>query len=468
MAQREASRLLAHSLLHTFQNNIVGSASRCAARDTRDATQATVRRAQGVIDDTGTRTTSRCRPRPGVPRHPARASQYAFRAPPRTAPRTPTCGGSVSTWSTRPCATARCPAVGDAAARFGFFNPGRFAAEYRQVFDENPGQTLVRPHRPEGWTSLCGCPVVQTMRTLVDRSSCWRPRQAPSTPRKRARGLHVDRPCTPLPNATPVQSRSAQPLEGKARARRTDAIVCDLRGVHRQADTDELTRQLIETNVAVARSMASRYRNRGIDLDDLEQVALLGLTKAAQRFDPSCWSRLPVLRRAHRSAVSCAGTSATSGWMVRPPRRIQDLQTRIAAAQEELESRLGRSPRPSEIAAHLGEQTLRRRGGARRGRVLHADLAGRPGRGRLVVARRPAGRRGPCAGPGRGEGHARPADARPCTARDRRIVRLRYYQEQTQQEIADSVGLTQAQVSRVLTRILTDLRAGLVERPPAA
>ena len=57
---------------------------------------------------------------------------------------------------------------------------------------------------------------------------------------------------------------------------------------------------------------------------------------------------------------------------------------------------------------------------------------------------------------------------RALSARDRRIVRLRYFQEQTQQEIADSVGLTQAQVSRVLTRILTDLRAGLVERPPAA
>ena len=57
---------------------------------------------------------------------------------------------------------------------------------------------------------------------------------------------------------------------------------------------------------------------------------------------------------------------------------------------------------------------------------------------------------------------------RALTARDRRIVRLRYYREQTQQEIADAVGLTQAQVSRVLTRILADLRSGLVERPPAA
>lgn len=57
---------------------------------------------------------------------------------------------------------------------------------------------------------------------------------------------------------------------------------------------------------------------------------------------------------------------------------------------------------------------------------------------------------------------------RTLSARDRRIVRLRYFHEQTQQEIAMAVGLTQAQVSRVLTRILADLRAGLVERSPAA
>lgn len=139
---------------------------------------------------------------------------------------------------------------------------------------------------------------------------------------------------------TPFQLRPVQPLEGRARARRTDAIVSDLRDVRRTADTHELTRQLIETNAAVARSMASRYRNRGIDLDDLEQVALLGLTKAAQRFDPDAGHdflsfAVPTVRGELRRHFR------DSGWMVRPPRRVQDLQTRIAGAQEELESRLG-------------------------------------------------------------------------------------------------------------------------------
>ena len=265
---------------------------------------------------------------------------------------------------------------------------------------------------------------------------------------------------------TPVQTRPVEPLEGKARARRTDAIVSDLRGVSREAETHELTRQLIETNAAVARSMASRYRNRGIDLDDLEQVALLGLTKAAQRFDPAAGHdflsfAVPTIRGELRRHFR------DSGWMVRPPRRVQDLQTRIAGAQEELESQLGRSPRPSEVAGHLGEDT------SDVVEALAADGCFTP---TSLDARVADG--SSSLGDLLGEDDRALAQAeakvmldplmRALSARDRRIVRLRYFQERTQQEIADTVGLTQAQVSRVLTRILADLRSGLVERPPAA
>ena len=265
---------------------------------------------------------------------------------------------------------------------------------------------------------------------------------------------------------TPVQSRPSPPLEGKARASRTDAIVSGLRDVNRGADLDELTRQLIETNAAVARSMASRYRNRGIDLDDLEQVALLGLTKAAQRFDPSAGHdflsfAVPTVRGELRRHFR------DSGWMVRPPRRVQDLQTRISSAQAELESRLGRSPRPSEIATHLDEDTsdiveALAADGCFTPTSLDARVAdGSSSLGDLL---------------GQDDRALAQAEAKlmldplmgRLSRRDQLIVRLRYYQEQTQQEIAESVGLTQAQVSRVLTRILYDLRAGLAERPPAA
>jgi AraC-like DNA-binding protein len=140
-AHAEASGLLAHSLLHTFDNNIVrGDAG--ATRDLRDATQSTVRRAQRLIDERAgddlalSDIAQACAVSP-------RALQYAFR---RHLDCTPHAylrqvrldlvhqllrDGSVTN-------------VADAAARFSFFNPGRFAAEYRQMFGENPRQTLAR------------------------------------------------------------------------------------------------------------------------------------------------------------------------------------------------------------------------------------------------------------------------------------------------------------------------------------
>ena len=264
----------------------------------------------------------------------------------------------------------------------------------------------------------------------------------------------------------PVRLRPAQPLEGRARARRTDAIVSDLRDVRRQADAHELTRQLIETNAAVARSMASRYRNRGIDLDDLEQVALLGLTKAAQRFDPAAGHdflsfAVPTIRGELRRHFR------DSGWMVRPPRRVQDLQTRIAGAQEELEPRLGRSPRPSELAAHLDEDP------SDVVEALAADGCFTPTSLDAPVADGSSSIGDLLGGEDRALAQTEAKVMldplmRGLTARDRRILQLRFYQEQTQQEIADSIGLTQAQVSRVLTRILADMRVGLVDRHAAA
>jgi RNA polymerase sigma-B factor len=269
--------------------------------------------------------------------------------------------------------------------------------------------------------------------------------------------------------ATPVRTRTLSavpPLEGAARARRTDAIVCDLRDARRTADADELTRQLIETNAAVARSMASRYRNRGIDLDDLEQVALLGLTKAAQRFDPSAGHdflsfAVPTVRGELRRHFRDAG------WTVRPPRRVQDLQTRISAAQDRLESKLGRSPRPSEIAAHLDEQL------SDVVEALAADGCFTPTSLDATVADGTSTLGDLLGGEDRALAHVEAKVmldplVRGLSRRDQRILRLRFYDGLTQQEIAAEVGLTQAQVSRVLARILADLRADLTEHPPAA
>ena len=222
---------------------------------------------------------------------------------------------------------------------------------------------------------------------------------------------------------------------------------------------------LIEDNLALARSMAARYRNRGIDLDDLEQGALLGLTKAAQRFDPDAGHdflsyAVPTIRGELRRHFRDAG------WMVRPPRRVQDLQARIATAQRELEAELGRSPRPSEVARHLDEgiddvvEAL-----SADGCFTPTSLDGTVGDGTSTLGDLL----------GADDRAMESAEARvvldpvvrTLSERDRRIVRLRFFDECTQQEIAEDIGLTQAQVSRVLTRILAVLRERLGEPSPA-
>lgn len=225
--------------------------------------------------------------------------------------------------------------------------------------------------------------------------------------------------------------------------------------------------QLIETHTRLACSIAARYRNRGIDLEDLEQVALLGLTKAARRFDPGSGHPFPAyavptirgeLRRHFRDA----------GWVVRPPRRVQELQARIARACEELERQLCRSPRPSELADHLDEDLdsvvdalaadgcftptsldgpVEKGSTLTLGELLDAeDRATESAEARVMLA--PVIRR-------LGE-------------RDRSILQMRYVEDLSQREIGEALGLTQAQVSRVLTRILRTLRAEISAPPSAA
>ncbi len=141
LAQAELSRFLAHTLLSTFANNIVGTQTSVAS-DSRDATLATVQRAQRVIDERAADDLSMS----AVARDCAvtpRALQYAFR-------RHLDCTPSSYLRQVRldlvhqVLADGSGQTVGDAATRFGFFNPGRFAAEYRRMFGENPRETMAR------------------------------------------------------------------------------------------------------------------------------------------------------------------------------------------------------------------------------------------------------------------------------------------------------------------------------------
>jgi RNA polymerase sigma-B factor len=226
-----------------------------------------------------------------------------------------------------------------------------------------------------------------------------------------------------------------------------------------ESEHAQLRADLVSTNMPVARAVAARYRSRGIPLEDLEQVAYLALTKAALRFDP---------RAGHAFLSFCVPTIRGEvrrhfrdhGWMVRPPRRIQELQQRVLAAQAELTFRLGRPAAARELADHLGEEvddvreamdsqgcftptSLDRTVGD--GDTSLGDLIGsdqttvQSAEARVVL--------GPL--------------VRRLSDRDRHILQLRFFDGMTQREIAGAIGVTQMQVSRLLTRIFRDLRVQL-------
>ena len=111
--------------------------------------------------------------------------------------------------------------------------------------------------------------------------------------------------------------------------------------------------EVVRVNMPLARDLARRYQHRGVDSADLEQVAYVGLVKAARGFDPAKASdflsfAVPTIRGELRRHFR------DHGWVVRPPRSIQELQARITEAEGDLYQAMGRAARPSELAAHLG------------------------------------------------------------------------------------------------------------------
>lgn len=266
---------------------------------------------------------------------------------------------------------------------------------------------------------------------------------------------------------TAASGGATPPVRSDDRKTRTAELLAQ--AVHASGPEREgLLEQVIVLNIPVARSLASRYRNRGQSLEELEQVACLALTKAVQGFDPERGDDLLVfavptilgeLKRHFRSA----------GWAVRPPRRVQEIRPRLTTAEEELTQQLGRSPRPSEIAIELGcsiddvEEAIACRD------LAHATSLDEP----VSESGSPLADLLPESDLGFEQSEAVAMLAPACRNlkdRDREILRMRFYDQLTQQQIADELGVTQVQVSRLLQRIFADLRRSVAgpQRPHAA
>jgi RNA polymerase sigma-B factor len=218
--------------------------------------------------------------------------------------------------------------------------------------------------------------------------------------------------------------------------------------------------RLVERHMGLAAHIAKRFSRPGITDDDLRQVAMLGLVKAVDRFDPAygvpfaafAGSTIEGELKRHFRDLS---------WVVRVPRSAKELHLLVRRATDELVQKAGRSPSVAEIAAHLDierEDVLRGLAASSAYHVGTLQAGSNDGE-----ADTPLDRIDVLASEEPGFDQADDADLvsrllAQLPEREQQIVRLRFYEQQSQEQIAAAVGVSQMQVSRLLRASFEKLR----------
>jgi RNA polymerase sigma-B factor len=233
-----------------------------------------------------------------------------------------------------------------------------------------------------------------------------------------------------------------------------------------QTRDPRLAHHLVEAHSGLAYRLAGRFSNRGESPEDLTQVAMLGLVKAIEGFDPDRGLRfstyatptiLGELKRHFRDR----------GWAVRLPRRVHDRYLNVQHAIDELSQELRRSPTLPEIAERVSssvEEVVEalEAGGLRRSASIEARLG--PDDERSLASSLGAEDTA-LAGIDRSLTLAAVVQRLPEVERE--IVRMRFVEGLTQTEIAHRIGRSQMQISRLLARSLERLRGWVTEGPAA-
>ncbi|MGH3415134.1 MAG: SigB/SigF/SigG family RNA polymerase sigma factor [Actinocrinis sp.] len=226
-------------------------------------------------------------------------------------------------------------------------------------------------------------------------------------------------------------------------------------------ERERLRAEVIEDHMAYARRIASRYGGRGEVVEDFEQVAYVGLVKAVDNFDPQHGTGflgyatpmiMGEIKRYFRDAT----------WDVHVPRRMQELSSALRKANDALTHELGRSPSVAQLAERVNataeevvealdassayttaslDRPVRTDGDE--GASLAEFVGGEDPRFEAVVNREVL----------------KPLLAR-LGERDKRILMMRFFRGMTQAQIGEELDVSQMQVSRLLSRILDELRAG--------
>jgi RNA polymerase sigma-B factor len=226
----------------------------------------------------------------------------------------------------------------------------------------------------------------------------------------------------------------------------------------RRTGDRRLRNELVEANRDLALRVARRFANRGEPLDDLVQVAMVGLLKSVERFDP-----------ARGLAFSSFAMPTIAGeikrhfrdrtWSIRVPRRTQETRLAIGPVSEALQQELGRPPKVAELAEAMSvtpDDVIEalEAGTAYRPTSISAPFADADGASRPIEAMLGSD---PTARLEEDIALGQLIDELP--ERERTIIKLRFFEDLTQSEIAARLNISQMHVSRLLRRTLVELRS---------
>jgi RNA polymerase sigma-B factor len=225
---------------------------------------------------------------------------------------------------------------------------------------------------------------------------------------------------------------------------------------YRSSRSRRLRNALVEEHLELVEYYVTRYGRGQIEADDVRQQAFMALIKAVERFDPDVGVTFKTF--ANRTIEGeLKRLLRDKGWSVRPPRSLQELAVQARRLEPQLTQELGRAPRVADLAERLEESTDRVLEALAAGASFRADSLDAPiGDGSITKGATIAGSDGDMADVERQLDVADLLEG--LDERDREIVRLRFVEHRSQQEIADRLGVSQSYLSRLLRRTLAALR----------
>lgn len=257
--------------------------------------------------------------------------------------------------------------------------------------------------------------------------------------------------------AAPAANRSGTPN------RSAPGVEAELWRLFKEREDERARDALITHFLPLARAQARRYSSTGLPIEDLIQVANVGLIRAVDRFDPGhgvvfATFAVPVIQGELKDWL------AESGWAVRMPRRLLQLVRRVRKASESLTGRLGRAPTASEVAAASGLTLDEVQEGMRAALAWNSRTE--------YLGRRSSARRKTDVEEGVDEGFERVGDASTIeralatlSEREREVLELSFAEDLPQHEIAEKLGTSQRQVSRIMQRAMERMQEVASQSP---